>query len=507
MNSHKLVFQFGYGVHGVSPLPHYFEEIYGHTEGISKIGPRGDKNYFWYSKNRDGVAYYEQREQIKSAQSTFDFLNVDKNKLEYFSGINRTIRNIQDWIKFIENTEIKSLSTKELFGLNRKSWSLDADIFSYYLISQPYRLQIFEDSLRWELKKRVASSRIDLYLSRLTVPEQMTQSLNEELDWLRLLGSARAVINERTKINIDKYPTLRTKILNHYDKYKVLTLGDGNWDLNPENELKRFISDFKTVSNIEIRIKEIESFSSRILSERKQLIKQLGLNDKSILATIDFLSKMSHVRYSMRVEGFIPLIYATVKIIDELAPRIGYVRELDFGFLTHKELERTEQAKKAIISTEEIKRRRGENDEYMLRINNGRIEYLYGSDAGKLFHKLVPKEDYESKEEIAGTSAFRGKVKATVTVYNWGDNMAETISSLKKHPILVAGQTRPAMMSIIRQAKGIITDEGGVTSHAAIVSRELGLPSIINTKLATKVFKTGDLVELDADNGIVRKII
>ena len=68
--------------------------------------------------------------------------------------------------------------------------------------------------------------------------------------------------------------------------------------------------------------------------------------------------------------------------------------------------------------------------------------------------------------------------------------------------ILVAGQTRPSLMPAIRKAGAIITDEGGITSHAAIVSRELKIPCVIGTEFATKIFKTGDLVKVDAQKGI-----
>ena len=56
------------------------------------------------------------------------------------------------------------------------------------------------------------------------------------------------------------------------------------------------------------------------------------------------------------------------------------------------------------------------------------------------------------------------------------------------------------------KAGAIVTDEGGLTSHAAIVSRELKIPCIVGTKIATKILKDGDIVEVDAENGIVRKI-
>ena len=52
----------------------------------------------------------------------------------------------------------------------------------------------------------------------------------------------------------------------------------------------------------------------------------------------------------------------------------------------------------------------------------------------------------------------------------------------------------------------IITDEGGITSHAAVVSREFGIPCIIGTKNATRMLKTGDMVEIDTEKGVVRKI-
>jgi phosphoenolpyruvate synthase/pyruvate phosphate dikinase len=49
-----------------------------------------------------------------------------------------------------------------------------------------------------------------------------------------------------------------------------------------------------------------------------------------------------------------------------------------------------------------------------------------------------------------------------------------------------------------------VTNEGGITSHASIVAREMGKPCIIGAKIATKVLKDGDLVEVDADEGVVR---
>ena len=72
--------------------------------------------------------------------------------------------------------------------------------------------------------------------------------------------------------------------------------------------------------------------------------------------------------------------------------------------------------------------------------------------------------------------------------------------------ILVASSTMPAFVPAMEKAAAIVTNEGGLLSHAAIVSREFGKPCIVGTKIATKVFKDGDMLEVDANKGIVRKI-
>ena len=69
---------------------------------------------------------------------------------------------------------------------------------------------------------------------------------------------------------------------------------------------------------------------------------------------------------------------------------------------------------------------------------------------------------------------------------------------------MVTEMTRPQTMMACYKAKAIITDEGGIVSHAAITARELKKPCVIGTKIATKILKNGDLVEVDGDKGVVR---
>ncbi len=107
--------------------------------------------------------------------------------------------------------------------------------------------------------------------------------------------------------------------------------------------------------------------------------------------------------------------------------------------------------------------------------------------------------------EFRGNVAFGGRAKGRVVKISEFDyeGIGDSLKN-KNDYILVTPMTRPEFVPYLKKCRAIITDEGGITSHAAIVSRELGKPCIIGTKVATQVLKDGDLVEVDADNGVVR---
>lgn len=103
-------------------------------------------------------------------------------------------------------------------------------------------------------------------------------------------------------------------------------------------------------------------------------------------------------------------------------------------------------------------------------------------------------------EEIKGSIAFRGKVRGVVKVVT----VPEDVSRVEDGDVLVSQMTFPSFIAAMQKAVAFVTDEGGITCHAAIIAREMKKPCIIGTKIATQVLKDGDLVEVDADNGVVR---
>ncbi len=105
-----------------------------------------------------------------------------------------------------------------------------------------------------------------------------------------------------------------------------------------------------------------------------------------------------------------------------------------------------------------------------------------------------------SQNEISGQCACPGKIVAKARVIRSTKNLSE----LQQGEILVTGMTSPEYVPALGKAVGIITDDGGITCHAGIISREMKIPCIVGTKLATRKIKTGDLVDLRAHHGLAR---
>lgn len=109
----------------------------------------------------------------------------------------------------------------------------------------------------------------------------------------------------------------------------------------------------------------------------------------------------------------------------------------------------------------------------------------------------IPKVDY-----LKGQTAAKGRAIGRVKILR----LKKDVNKVLAGDILVSPMTTPDFVPAMERAGAIITDEGGITCHAAIISRELKKPCIIGTKVATSFFKDGDLIEVDADQGVVRKI-
>lgn len=495
----------GYEVNDVSPFPRYYEEILPHLSMLDQIGFRGDHYFVFYSKNRHGQALYEVNEKKKSAEATYQRLFVENDRNKYFREIKELLKEVKAHLDAVNSTSYSELSDEELGRLIISTYEIESRVFTYFIACQPHRTVLFEDEVKAELRKRVAVSRVDAYLTELAVSEKPTQMGLEEVDWIKLLIANHDSIGQIQKASLETLPeTLKDAVLKHFHKYKLLTLGDGTWTYDINFFIRRLEERQKSLAALQERLSELCHTETVTLRRRQDLIRELYLAEPTI-KTVELLADLGYYRFMLRTDGFVPLIFAGISMRREIGRRAGMKDDLSLFYLKPEEF-KAFLAGKLHYTDADGNERRGADDEFIYYIDNGEPHLLFGTEAGRKFLELAPPEDTSGVTEVTGSPAMRGCVQGKVSLYRWGDDMHERLESMENNKILVAGHTRPAMMPLIRKAVGIVTDEGGVTSHAAIVSRELGLPSVINTGNATKVFKEGDLVELDADHGVVRKI-
>ena len=220
----------------------------------------------------------------------------------------------------------------------------------------------------------------------------------------------------------------------------------------------------------------------------------MGKIPMSIRRVGKLIGELGYLRFWNRYH-FMHVRYHLKNVLTELVSRSG---NPDLAFATVEEI--TQQFKGNSVNMAKIRRRVGG---YVSQL--GKTTLLTGANAAR-YRKLVPPEEH-GVGEIRGSIACRGIVSGRVRVISFSaKDYHEQVSAFQKGEILVTGMTRPQIVHLCAKAAAIVTDEGGITSHAAVVSRELRIPCIIATHHATKVLKTGDMVEVDANRGVVRRL-
>lgn len=178
----------------------------------------------------------------------------------------------------------------------------------------------------------------------------------------------------------------------------------------------------------------------------------------------------------------------------------GYAPKL-LSHVFFREMQKFLQGRGRLPSLVELRRR--EKLTFIRLFPYGRHQLLTGAAARREIQKrgLFAKKQTTEKtvDHFRGQTAFPGKAMGRVRIVR----THREIPTFRAGEILVASMTDPVYLPIMRQALAFITNEGGTLSHAAIVARELKKPCVTGTRIATHVLHNGDLVRVDAEQGIV----
>ncbi|MFZ6035680.1 MAG: PEP-utilizing enzyme [Patescibacteria group bacterium] len=240
------------------------------------------------------------------------------------------------------------------------------------------------------------------------------------------------------------------------------------------------------------RLRRLPSQSER---QRLQLMRSIGLS-KSAQQKVEHMSWLTFFyEYGEFVAGH---VYQTLVMhLRHLARSDRQFHDLEW--YDPISLKRYFQGKR--LSPDELDRRR---ECYIIEMKHGRWKILSGKAARQYYHRLFGNDSRRTVAApiVKGMTAQPGRVVGTVRIVIRRADQA----SVCEGDIIVSPMTTPHLMTAVRKAAAIVTDEGGMTAHAAIVARELKVPCVVGTKNATTVFKDGDMVEVDAQRGIVRKL-
>ena len=365
----------------------------------------------------------------------------------------------------------------------------------FMLITQPHCVEKIEREILnylYDLKTQKSPPEI---LSLLTQPEELSTPTKERLDFLRILiGFNYGWINEE-------------RIENHFKKFKscfMSEVADHNQNID-EKWLKNKVTEELENKETDYFKKEYNSIIEGIkdLQERKREVINYYNLSEHILRFCKALEVFAYYRLESHLIWMVWFLQMS-NLAKKKAKEFGVSETVVENMRLHEFIEIN--TKKAL---EKHHRIIPENkiDLFVIHIDkNYNHSVLFEEEAKQFLEennvKLLPPD----LDFLKGNTAYPGKVIGKVKLIDESESLEKQMANMKEGDILVAWQTKPNMLPAILKAGAIVTNEGGITSHAAIVAREFKKPCVMMTRWATDFLKDGDLVEVDADNGIVRKI-
>jgi rifampicin phosphotransferase len=139
---------------------------------------------------------------------------------------------------------------------------------------------------------------------------------------------------------------------------------------------------------------------------------------------------------------------------------------------------------------------------------DGRLTFVNAEHSDAFWKSRCISLDDDETAEIRGTVANHGEITGRVHLLSCNDTEKANQIRQRMHngDVLVSEMIQFNVMDLVQRAGGLITDEGGVLSHAAILAREMGIPCIVGTQRATLILKDGDQVRIDTRDGSVRRV-
>jgi phosphohistidine swiveling domain-containing protein len=384
-------------------------------------------------------------------------------------------------LKNVEEAKSKTYTTKEGLFTELSILIKDFEQFATSLIGWSFQIPIAE-----ELRKLVlADGNEDEAIAVLSFPDKENIALTEQ-------QALYAIGAKVQKAGVKKYTELaqeiETDIEEHIKQYGWINARGGfTEEWTPEEIFDRIIDEQADFAQ---KITELVVSRAESQTKSQALVRELSLSEEQ-QKTVAIAKELVYFR-TYRTDTINQVAFCMQPLLEQVAEYLRITHEAVTSLTVDELLT-------GRIPAEEVLERRTQN--YFSMTNPGGLPVMV-DDPDEIAilvqeHLLVVEVE---EGHLKGNTAYKGLVCGKVRLLR----SKQDIAKVQKGEILVTTMTTPNMIPAMEKAVGFVTDEGGITCHAAIIAREMKKPCVIATKVATKVLKDGDMIELDADNGIVR---
>jgi phosphohistidine swiveling domain-containing protein len=402
----------------------------------------------------------------------------DFNK-EYYKKFECVRSNLAKQVCFLEKNDLKKLSFTKFKVIFNQFFKVYKEFWNIVIV--PEVLAYAASRL---LEAEIKKAKLELNnddLSQLTVFSERSFLLDEEYELIKI---AQQVIRGQD---------IRKSLAQHLNKYHWILNGYHGVREIDEQFFEGRLEELLASGNIEKKRQNLEKYTLITNKKFLDLIKKYKLNPR-IIALAKLSGRAAYLQDIRKADTLKAMAVIVKKLYQRLADEwnLGLIDSL---YINCAEINKWQKGEKL---QKEINKRK---IAYRLIMQNNKISFT--ADNVLTVENEIERAYFANEEkEIRGVVACSGNAQGRVKIIKSSQDM----KYFNYGDILVTIMTSPDFVVVMKKAAAIITDEGGLTSHAAIISRELEKPCIVGTRSASRILKDGDLVEVDANLGVVRKI-
>lgn len=454
---------------------------------IKKAEVRYFKNVLAFTENNVTLWYLDKNEVRQIWDWLYSTICKDQQSFKNFEKYHLDLcAKLLKFSQRVHRTDFSELNNKDLAGLFEEFFVIHNEHIWISQLSMFWLAGILSEKAQEELGRVIKDpDELAESIRIVLTPGRRSLIAKEYLDLLRLAA------DYKFKKITQKETNRRLNV--HTSKYQWIPIFDiitKPWSKNYfKNELQRILKNNPK--------EELKSIIKKFADDKKAWqklirIKKWNPRQKLLFRLAHLMAFYKNDRDDNRRKAYFYLL----KMHKEAAKRLNLSLN-ELSRLTCQEI--VSGLKKGLVPHAAIKDRQ---KFFLVRTKNQKIKVFSGSEAKKLKEKLLKEKIDKSVQQISGSIASRGKVRGVTRIVETKSDL----NKIKQGDIMVATTTHPDYILAMKKCSAIITDEGNIICHAAIVSREFKIPCIVGTKIATKVLKDGDKVEVDADEGIIKKI-